>query len=113
MKDIRNDFEYKGNKYSVVFNFNVMEQIQEEYGTLEHWGELTEANEPNAKAVIFGMWAMINEGIDIKNEDEGTEVKPLTKKQVGRMITEIGLENATEMLNDTFVDSTQSEQKNV
>ena len=31
MKDIRNDFEYKGNKYSVVFNFNVMEQIQEEY----------------------------------------------------------------------------------
>lgn len=112
MKDIQNEFTYKGNTYKIVFNFNVMEQIQEEYGTLEKWGELTGADEPNAKAVIFGIWCMVNEGIDIANEEEGTDIKPLSKKQVGRMITDIGLDNASGLLTDTFVDSTQSTEKN-
>ena len=42
-----------------------MEAIQEKYGTLEKWGNLTEGEggEPNAKAVIFGFCEMINEGI--------------------------------------------------
>ena len=56
---------------------------------------------------------MINEGIDIDNEDNGTDRKPLTLKQVGRLITEIGLANATSTLNETVIASTQSEEKNV
>ena len=34
------------------------------------------------------------------NEDNGTDIKPFTKKQVGRLLTEIGLENMTQQLNN-------------
>ena len=93
-----------------------MEAIQEEYGTLDEWGALTDGTnnngEPNAKAVIFGFTQMLNEGIEIDNEDNGTDTKPLTLKQVGRIITEFGLVNATQVMNETVVDSTKDEEKN-
>lgn len=116
MKDNYGELEYKNKKYKLVFNLNVMEAIQEEYKTLEKWGELTEGGkgkEPNAKAVIFGFREMLNEGIDISNEENGTDVKPLTLKQVGRIITEIGIDKAATSLNNVVVDSTKSEEKNV
>ena len=55
---------------------------------------------------------MINEGIDISNEENNTKVKPLTLKQVGRLLTEVGLTEATQKLNNTVIESTESEQKN-
>ena len=55
---------------------------------------------------------MINEGIDIRNEENGTDIPPFTKKQSGRLLTEIGLEKATQTINDTVVESTKSEEKN-
>lgn len=115
MKDINGKIQYKDKEYRLVFNLNVMEAIQEKYGTLDKWGELTDGQatgEPDAKAVIFGFREMLNEGIDIENEENGTDIKPLTLKQVGRMITDVGLANATETLNDTFIKSTQSNEKN-
>lgn len=114
MKEIKGELQYKDKKINIVFNLNVMESIQEEYGTLETWGNLTDgtSGEPNAKAIIFGFREMINEGIDIENEENGTDIKPYSLKQVGRMITEIGLANATTVLNDTVVKSTESAEKN-
>ena len=115
MKDFNGEIEYKGRKYKLVFNFNVMERIQEEYGSIEDWGALSDGGkgqEPNAKAVIFGFTEMLNEGIDIENEENGTDIKPFTKKQVGRMISEIGLQTAASSLNNTVVESTKSEEKN-
>ena len=114
MKDINGKITYKEKEYTIVFNLNVMEAIQEEYGTLDEWGKLTDGSngEPNAKAVIFGFTQMINEGIDIANEENGTDIKPMTLKQVGRMITEVGLLEATKQLNDTVVSSSQSAEKN-
>lgn len=114
MKEMRNEIEYKGITYNLVFNLNVMEVIQDEYGTLDKWGELTDGSkgEPNAKAVVFGFTAMLNEGIDIDNEENGTDLKPLTHKQVGRMLTEIGLRQATMKMNNTVIESTKSDEKN-
>lgn len=114
MKDFNGEVEYKGKVYKLIFNFNVMEAIQNEYGTIEEWGKLSDgvSGEPNAKAVIFGFKEMLNEGIDIENEENGTDIKPLTLKQVGRMITEIGLQNATNTLNETVIESTKSSEKN-
>ena len=104
---------YKGVSYDLVFNLNVMEQIQDEYGTVSAWGDLTDkAAEPNAKAVIFGLMCMLNEGIDIYNEDNEEQRPFLTSKQVGRMITEIGLAEAAQKLNDSVINSTKSEEKN-
>ena len=114
MKDIEGKITVNDKEYSLVFNLNVMEEIQEEYGTLEKWGNLTDgtSGEPNAKAVIFGFTQMINEGIDIHNDRNGTNEKQLTKKQVGRLITEYGLINATKKMNDTVIESTKSNEKN-
>lgn len=114
MKEMRNEIEYKGKKYIIVFNINVMEAIQEEYGSIKKWGELTEGKkgEADIKAIVFALNEMINEGIDISNEENGTDIKPFTKKQTGRLLTEIGLENATQTLNDTVIESTKSEEKN-
>ena len=114
IKDIATEFEYKGNTYRLVFNLNVMQAIQNKYGTIDKWGKLTDGKggEPNAEAVIFGFSEMINEGIDIMNEENGTDVKPLTLKQTGRLITDIGLKEATKKLNKTVIDSTKSSEKN-
>lgn len=114
MKDIERTIQYDDKEYSLVFNLNVMEEIQEEYGTLDKWADLTDGSkgEPNAKAIIFGFHSMLNEGIDINNERYGLDVKPLTLKQAGRIITRIGLDTATNVLNQTVIDSTQSAEKN-
>ena len=115
MKDVSKKITVNGKEYDVVFNLNVMEEIQEEYGTLEKWGDLTDGKdgEPNAKAVIFGFTHMINEGIDIRNEENGTDEKPLTYKQVGRMRTEIGLDEMSKTMHETVIASTESAEKNV
>ena len=116
MKEISKTLEYKGKEYKLVFNLNVMEVIQDKYGTLENWGKLTDGTEndgePNAKAVILEITAMLNEGIDIENEENGTEEKRLTNKQVGRMITDIGLQSSAQLMNGVVIDSTQSAEKN-
>lgn len=115
MNDVNGSIRYKGKEYAIVFNLNVMESIQYEYGSLDEWGALTDGSktgEPDAKAVIFGFAEMINEGIDIANEDNGTDDKPLTLKQVGRLISEVGLEQATETMNQTVIESTKGEEKN-
>ena len=100
MKDINGVLQYNGKKYRLVFNLNVMERIQEEYGTISAWGEMTDgaSGEPNAKAVLFGLTEMINEGIDIQNEENGTQEAFLTTKQVGRLLTAIGVQEATSVM---------------
>lgn len=112
-KNKDNMITYKGVNYELCFNLNVMEEIQDKYGSVEAWGELAEAgDEPNAKAIKFGLTAMINEGIDIYNEEHEEKRPFFTEKQVGRIITEVGLTNAAKALNKTVVDSTKTDEKN-
>lgn len=115
MKEISKVLNYKDKEYKIVFNLNVMEEIQDEYKSLDEWGKLTDGSqgEPNIKALIYGFTAMLNEGIEIDNEENGTDIKPFTKKQVGRMITDIGLDTMANTLSETVVESTQSTEKNV
>lgn len=110
MKDYKVKFVVDDKEYPAIFNLNVMEQIQEEYGTVQKWGALTDAKgEPNAKALIFGFWAMINEAIDIEN-DENAEKRPfLTKKQVGRILARAGLENSAKTLNNAVIEATKED----
>lgn len=114
MKDINGKIQYREKEYTLVFNLNVMESIQQEYGTIDKWAELTDgkSGEPDARAVIFGIKEMINEGIDIENDEHGTDIKPLTHKQVGRIITEAGLMESTRILNETVIESTRDVEKN-
>jgi len=113
MKEISSKVEYKGREYRIVFNLNVMEAIQDEYGTLDNWGALTDGKahegETDIKALIFGLREMLNEAIEIDNEDNGTNDPLLTRKQVGRMLTDIGVGKLTENMNKLVVDSTKND----
>ena len=112
----KSTINYNGKEYDLVFNLNVMEEIQDEYGSVEAWGELVEASEePKAKDIKYGFVAMLNEGIDIYNENHpDEEPRPFfNAKQVGRIISEIGLQEAAKTLNKTVIDSTKSDEKNL
>lgn len=117
MKEISKVINYKGKDYKLVFNLNVMELIQEEYGTLNKWGDLTDGKgskggETDVKALIFGFTAMLNEGIDIDNDENGTNEPFLTPKKVGRMLSDIGFDKATEDMNSVVIESVKSDEKN-
>lgn len=149
MKEKEVTFIIDDKEYKAVFNLNVMQEIQIEYGTFDKWGELTdgfvydengekvpkldengnfitceitkdgkkvkeivyETREIDIKALIFGIKEMMNEAIDIDNElkSENEKQSFLTTKQVGRLITKMGILNATKQLNKTIVDSTQDD----
>ena len=97
-------------KIPLVFNLNVMEEIQEQYGSLDKWGEITQGDgEPKVKDLKAGIIAMINEGIDIENEENGTNEPMMTLKQVGRLMTEVGIGEIVKKIQEITVASTKSE----
>lgn len=114
IKEVSSKITYKDKDYKLVFNLNVMEKIQDEYKTVEKWGKLTDgkAGEVNVKALVFGITEMINEAIDIDNDENGTKDPFVTHKQVGRILTEIGIKKAAENMNKLVVESTKDDSKN-
>ena len=114
MKEVSSKINYKGKEYKLVFNLNVMEKIQDEYKTIDTWGALTDGStqEVNIKALVFGITEMINEAIDIENDENGTNEPFVTHKKVGRMLTELGLENVAKNMNNLVVETTKDDSKN-
>ena len=101
MKEKMTYLELGEKKYPICFNLNVMADIQEEYGSMKKWGEVVEGGndgEPNIKDLMKGLLAMINEGIDIENEEKEKKMSFLTPRQVGRIITNYGLEEVIEKI---------------
>lgn len=91
MKDIMDTLKYKDKEYELIFDLNVLQEMQDKYGTMtkcldEAYGKKT--GEPSIKAIAFLVTAMINEAIDIKNEEKGTNEPPVTEKMVNRMLSE-------------------------
>ena len=118
MIEIIKHISYKGKIYPLAFNFNVIEKIQDKYGSYEKWGKMTDGKgqEINIGAFKFGVLEMINEGIDIENEDKEEKMEFVTLKQVGRIITEIGMQKMTDRVQETVIESTKDkdeEEKNV
>ena len=111
MKDYKFEFEVDGKKYALVFNLNVMENIQNKYGSVQKWGKLTDNKngEPNAKALIYGFTEMINEAVDMSNDENGTNNPLYTLKQVGRLITKAGIQESAKKLNNAITESVKDE----
>ena len=97
-------------KYPLAFNLNVMEEIQEKYGSLDEWGRITQGSgEAKVKDLKVGILAMINEAIDMQNEENNTNEPMLTAKQVGRIMTEVGIDKIVAAIQDITIASTKSE----
>ena len=106
MQDVIKHISFQGIDYPLAFTLNVIEKIQEKYGSYEKWGEMTDGTdkEVNIGALKFGILEMINEGIDIENDNQEIKRNFLTDKQVGRLITGIGLQNLTKKVQETVID---------
>lgn len=109
-----NYLETEAERYPLVFTLNVMEAIQEKYGTIEAWSSLIQREgEPDIKALKFFMTEAINEGIEIESEKTGEKRKPITGKQVGRILTEVGISDTANKIMSTITDSVDDcEEKN-
>lgn len=109
MLDKINYLETKIEKFPLVFTLNVMESIQEKYGTIEAWSALIQRDgEPDIKALKFFMTEAINEGIEIECEKTGEKRKLITAKQAGRILTEVGLSGAANKIMSTISNSIES-----
>lgn len=116
MKDNIRYLEIGEERYPLVFNINVMEEIQEKYETMSKWGEVVEGEEePKLKDLKAGILFMINEGIDIENEKKDEKRPFLTSKQLGRLMSEVGFSKIVETIKELTVSSTKTgeEPKNV
>ena len=115
MLDKINYIETSEEKFPMAFTLNVMETIQEKYGSLEGWSRLIQREgETDIKALKFFLTEAINEGIDIENETASKKREPITPKKVGRILTEIGLSGTANKIMNTIIESIQTDntQKN-
>ena len=93
-----------------MFSLNVMEAIQDKYGSIDKWSSLIQKNgEPDIKALKFFMTEAINEGIEIENEKNNEKRKSVTSKQVGRILTEVGLSGTANKIMTTISESIQTD----
>jgi hypothetical protein len=114
-------------EYPLAFTLNVLESIQEKYGSIEKWGNAMQPEaykdnktgnfikpEPCLKDVIWTLQEAINEGIDIENEDRTDKRAFLTHKQVGRIATEFGIGKIGTLIRGLAADSNSTgEEKNL
>ena len=116
MKEYKFKFEVEGKEYEMIVNLNVLQELQEKYGSIKKWGELTDgqSGEVDIEALRFGYTKMLNEAIEINNDENGTNTPLFNEKQAGRLITKIGMKKATENLNEAFINGTKTDEpKNV
>lgn len=119
MIDSIKHIEVNGIKYPMALTLNVLEDIQIKYGSIAAWGKKLEpekvenketgeieVQEPSLKDIIWTMQQVINEGIDIENEENGTNRPFLSHKQVGRIITKIGIKESGSIIQELTVNST-------
>jgi hypothetical protein len=108
--------ETDSEKFPLAFTLNVMEALQDEYGTLSEWSELIRnQKEPNIKALKFFITEAINEGIDIENEKSDEKRASISSAKAGRIITEIGFQKVAKTINKMVSESvrTKENSKNV
>lgn len=104
--------ETNSEKFPLAFTLNVMESIQNEYGTLSEWSELIRnQKEPNIKALKFFITEAINEGIEIENEKSSEKRVPITSSKAGRIITEIGLKKVANTITKMITESMPHNEK--
>jgi len=111
MLDIVKHITINEKDYPMAFTLNVMESIQNQYGTMKEWGEVLQpqGQEPKIKDLKWTFAEFINEGIDIENEEKGEKKPFLTSKQVGRLISSVGMSEITETMQNLTVSSMKTD----
>jgi hypothetical protein len=100
-------------EYPITFTLNVMESIQEKYGTIDKWqSNLIERDETPIKDVVWIFQELLNEAIDIENDDREVKLPKLEHKQVARIITSLGVVKAVRLIFETVSNAMPKEEEN-
>ena len=131
MLDIVKHITIGDKEYPMAYTLNVMEEIQENFGTIENWGKALQPEpyekieidkitgvektvivspEPKIKDIKWTFTQFINEGIDIENEEKGEKRPFVTEKQVGRLISAVGMDTVTHELMNVTVASNKTDE---
>lgn len=120
--------EIDGKDYPFIYSLNVMASVQKKYGSMDKWSKIVEPKpiikkngekfqpEPDLDALIFFFTEAFNEGIEIENENKGGNRPLLTQRQVGRLVTSLGLKEANQKLKEAVIGASPekpTEEKNV
>ncbi len=120
--------EINGVDYPFIYSLNVMSAVQKKYGSMDKWSKIVEPKpiknkkgemiqpEPDLEALIFFFTEAFNEGIEIENETKGNARQLLSQKQVGRLVTTLGLKEANQKLKEAVISASPEqveEPKNV
>lgn len=104
-----------GKEYPFIYSLNVMASVQKRYGSMKKWSDIIEPKpittkkgqvvqpEPDLEALIFFFTEAFNEGIEIENESKGENTPLLTSRQVGRLVTTLGLTEANKKLKEAVI----------
>jgi len=114
MLDTLKHITVNGQQYPIAFTLNVMEAIQQEYGSMEKWMnalEPGEGEEIKIKDLIWIFKEMINEGIDIENEEKGEKRAFLSHKQVGRIVSALGLKDGPALIQSLTIESVKTDEE--
>ncbi len=134
MLDMVKHITINDKEYPLAFTLNVMESVQEKYGTIAEWGkvlqptekvidettgkvaidketgeEIIRTLEPKIKDIIWTFKEFVNEGIDIENEEKSEKRQFLTSKQVGRLISNFGMLETTAIMQGITVGSMKND----
>lgn len=115
MLDIVKHITINEKEYPIAFTLNVMEEIQDKYESMEKWGNILQppkGKEPMIKDLKWTFTQFINEGIDIENEDKGEQRAFLTEKQVGRLISVVGIDKINEKMMSVTAESMKTKDPN-
>ena len=112
-----------GKDYPFIYSINVMATLQKKYGSIQAWADVVEPKpkkngeriEPDLDALIFFFTEAFNEGIEVENEEKNINRQLLTSRQVGRLVTKLGFEEANKKLKEAVINAQPEkvEEKNV
>lgn len=101
MNDVKQEYvtlELQGRAYPICLDLNLICLLQERYGDLN--AVLEKSREPGELRWI--LWAFLQEGIAIHNDESPEIWEELTVNQAGRMITAANLPKVNEALLAAF-----------
>jgi len=102
--------------YPLAYDLNVIEIIQEKYGTMDKWYDKLSGGKTGEVRIGDIIWIfkeMFNEGIEIHNDENNDTMPSVTLKQAGRLISKYGPKEATEKLKEMVTDKEAEENPNV
>jgi hypothetical protein len=121
MLDIVEHIKAGDKEYPMAFTHNVMEAIQDKYGSIDAWSKVLQPEpykdeegniiipEPKIKDIKWTYMQAINEGIDIENEGKAEKRPFVTEKQVGRLLTIMDINTAKKKIMKLAVESVKTE----